>query len=34
MELSREFGISQVTVSRIEKKVLEKFKIEYDKISK
>ena len=34
MELSREFSISQVTVSRIEKKVLEKFKIEYDKISK
>lgn len=34
MELSREFSISQVTVSRIEKKVLVKFKNEYDKISK
>jgi RNA polymerase sigma-B factor len=31
MELSREFNISQVTVSRIEKKVLEKFKVEYNK---
>ena len=31
MELSRDFNISQVTVSRIEKKVLEKFKIEYNK---
>jgi|LGOV01.1.fsa_nt_gb RNA polymerase sigma-B factor len=34
MELSKKFNISQVTVSRIEKKVLKKFKIEYDKISK
>lgn len=32
VEISLELNVSQVTVSRIEKKVLEKFKLEYEKL--
>ncbi|MBV1757868.1 MAG: SigB/SigF/SigG family RNA polymerase sigma factor [Dethiosulfatibacter sp.] len=32
VEISMELNVSQVTVSRIEKKVLEKFKLEYEKL--